>query len=304
MKVEVFAPAKINLALHVTGLREDGYHLLDTLVAFADIGDRITIDTSAFPTSLEVTGPEAVTELASDRNIVLQVAERFTRTGLSLSMQLEKNLPLASGMGGGSADAAATYRGLLRLWAAVDAQDTPRDPTAEDARALLAIGADVPMCVTSEPARVRGIGEQIEPVSDLHPYPIVLVNPRVKVSTPSVFNGLACKNNPGLDPWPANFEDRDAVLDWLAAQRNDLEAPAIANCPAIADALSALVQTRNCRLARMSGSGATCFGLFDRVHKAEAAAGAIRAAYPQWWVQSGRLSGGRRAAPQLIRATT
>ncbi|MEP5633712.1 MAG: 4-(cytidine 5'-diphospho)-2-C-methyl-D-erythritol kinase [Tateyamaria sp.] len=303
-KVEVFAPAKINLALHVTGQRADGYHLLDTLVGFADIGDRITLHSEWLPKSFEVTGPEAVPELESDHNIMWHAAMKFWQPDTALSMQLEKHLPMASGIGGGSADAAATYRGLLLLRAAVEGRNTPRDPTPDDAHAMLEIGADVPMCVLSDPARVRGIGEQIEPIPDLHPYPIVLVNPRVQVSTPAVFKKLATKDNPGLDPWPDSFEDRDAVLDWLGAQRNDLQDAAVQDCPTIAMVLGALEQSGTCRLARMSGSGATCFGLFDRVHKAEAAADAIRAAHPDWWVQSGRLNGGRRAVPQLIRSTT
>ncbi|MEP1964809.1 4-(cytidine 5'-diphospho)-2-C-methyl-D-erythritol kinase [Tateyamaria sp.] len=303
-KVEVFAPAKINLALHVTGQRADGYHLLDTLVGFADIGDRITLHSERLPKSFEVTGPEAVPELESDHNIMWHAAMTFWPPDTALSMQLEKHLPMASGIGGGSADAAATYRGLLLLRAAIEGHDTPRDPTYEDAHAMLEIGADVPMCVLSDPARVRGIGEQIEPIPDFYPYPIVLVNPRVQVSTPAVFKQLATRDNPGLDPWPDSFEDRDAVLDWLGAQRNDLQDAAVQDCPAIALVLEALEQSGTCRLARMSGSGATCFGLFDRVHKAEAAADSIRAAHPDWWVQSGRLNGGRRAVPQLIRSTT
>lgn len=303
-RVEVFAPAKINLCLHVTGQRADGYHLLDTLVAFADIGDIVTLHADWLPKRFEVTGPEAVAELESDHNIMWHAAMKFWTPDTALSMQLEKHLPMASGIGGGSADAAATYRGLLLLRAAVEGRDVPRDPSLQDGHDLLSIGADVPMCVLSDTARVRGIGEQIESVADLHPYPVVLVNPRVQVSTPAIFKSLTIKDNPGLDPWPASFEDRDAVLDWLCAQRNDLQAPAVLDCPAIADVLDALEQTGTCRLARMSGSGATCFGLFDRVHKAEAAADAIRAAHPEWWVQSGRLNGGRRAAPQLIRSTT
>ncbi|MEP1353557.1 MAG: 4-(cytidine 5'-diphospho)-2-C-methyl-D-erythritol kinase [Tateyamaria sp.] len=303
VSVEVFAPAKINLCLHVTGQLENGYHLLDTLVAFADIGDVITVSTAG-PGALAVTGPEATPELSSDNNIMWHAAQKFWHPDTYVSLALEKHLPMASGIGGGSADAAATYRGLLRLRAALEGQDIPRDPTRQDARDLLEIGADVPMCVLSEPARVRGIGEQIEPITDFHPYPIVLVNPRVQVSTPSVFSQLATKQNAAIEPWPESFEDRDAVLDWLSAQRNDLQDAAVGDCPSIGDVLGALSEHETCRLARMSGSGATCFGLFDRVHKAEAAAEEIRAAHPNWWVQSGRLNGGRRVAPQLIRSTT
>jgi 4-diphosphocytidyl-2-C-methyl-D-erythritol kinase len=302
-KVKVFAPAKINLTLHVTGQRADGYHELDTVVAFADIGDWVTLYGSG-PVGLDVTGPEAVPELAGNDNIMWRTASRFWKPDMPLSMKLEKHLPMASGIGGGSADAAATYRGLLSLRAALEGRDAPRDPTPQDARDLLSIGADVPMCVVSDPARVQGIGEQISPIADLHPYPIVLVNPRLQVSTPAVFSNLAVKHNPGLDPLPETFEDRDAALSWLRAQRNDLQRPAIDDCPVIAEVLNALEQSGTCSLARMSGSGATCFGLFERMHTANTAADAIRAAYPEWWVQVGRLNGGRHAAPQLIRSTT
>jgi 4-diphosphocytidyl-2-C-methyl-D-erythritol kinase len=301
--VSVFAPAKINLALHVTGQRADGYHLVDSLVAFAEIGDTVRLQSPA-PMGLEVSGPEAKPELAGSDNIMWLAAKRFWASEGSLSMHLEKHLPIASGIGGGSADAAATYRGLLMLRAVVEGQERPRDPTAQDARDLLEIGADVPMCVLSEPARVRGIGEQIEPVPGLYPYPVVLVNPRVQVSTPAVFSTLRIKDNPGLDPWPDVFDDREATLDWLGAQRNDLQGPAVRECPAIDKVLQALKQVETCRLARMSGSGATCFGLFERMHQATAAAERISAAHPDWWVRAGRLKGGTRVAPQLIRSTT
>ena len=303
MKVEVFAPAKINLCLHVTGKRSDGYHLLDTLVAFADIGDTVRLSDTG-PAGLDVLGPEAAPELSGKDNIMLQTAARFWPVDRPLSLQLDKQLPVASGIGGGSADAAATYRGLLWLQALAKGRDMPRDPTARDARALMAIGADVPMCVLSEAARVQGIGEQITPVEGLHPFPVVLVNPRVQVSTPRVFFRLDNKENPGLDPWPDGFEDRNAVLEWLVAQRNDLQTPAIGCCPEIGSVLVALAQEQNCRLARMSGSGATCFGLFERMHLAQSAAQNIRAAHPDWWVRVGRLNGNRHAAPQLIRSTT
>ncbi|MEL6452211.1 MAG: 4-(cytidine 5'-diphospho)-2-C-methyl-D-erythritol kinase [Pseudomonadota bacterium] len=303
-KVTVFAPAKINLTLHVTGQLPNGYHTLDSLVAFADIGDKITLHADWLPKRFSVTGPEAAPELESDRNIMWHAATRFWAPDTALSMQLDKHLPMASGIGGGSADAAATYRGLLMLRAAVEGRAAPRDPTAQDGRDLLDIGADVPMCVLSDPVRVQGIGEQMTPVADLHPYPVVLVNPRVQVSTPAVFKRLAVKDNPGQDPWPDSFEDRDAALDWIGAQRNDLQDAAIRDCLAIAEVLEALAQEGTCRLARMSGSGATCFGLYDRMYMATAAAEAIRAAHPGWWVQVGRLNGGRHAAPQLIRSTT
>lgn len=303
MRVDVFAPAKINLALHITGQRGDGYHLLDTLVAFADIGDTVTLRGHG-PLGLEVSGPEAAPELSGNSNIMWATAAKFWTPDRPLSMHLEKCLPVASGIGGGSADAAATYRGLLVLRAALEGQEMPRDVTPDDLLALMQIGADVPMCVLSDPARVRGIGEKVEPVANFPALPVVLVNPRVQVSTPAVFSALARKDNAGMDTLPDGFSDREALLEWLGAQRNDLQAPAIADCPVVSDCLRVLGQTAQCRLARMSGSGATCFGLFDDDADARAAAQAIEQAHPEWWVRAGRLNGGAQAAPQLIRSTT
>jgi 4-diphosphocytidyl-2-C-methyl-D-erythritol kinase len=300
--VKVFAPAKINLTLHVTGRRDDGYHLLDTLVAFADIGDTVTLHASG-PLALDVSGPEAAPELNSKYNIMWLVAARFWKPDLPLSLGLEKHLPMASGIGGGSADAAATFRGLLRLRAALEGR-APRDVTEADVRTLLDIGADVPMCVLSDAARVQGIGERITPLADFPALAVVLVNPRVQVSTLEVFKSLETRDNPGLDSFPDSFNDQAALLDWLSGQRNDLQAAAMADCPAIGTVLDALRSHDTCRLARMSGSGATCFGLYDSVAAARASAAAVQAAHPEWWVRAGTLDGGNCVAPQLIRSTT
>lgn len=303
IKVRVFAPAKINLALHLTGQREDGYHLLDTLVAFADIGDWVTVSDHG-PRTLSVTGPEGVPQLASDSNIMWHAASRFWAPDRVLSMALEKHLPLASGIGGGSADAAATFRGLLALRAAVEGRDTGRVVTQKDARDLLEIGADVPMCAASLPARVRGIGEDVQHIPAFPTLAIVLANPRVQVSTPAVFQAIKVKNNPGLDPFPDGFRDAETLIAWLHGQRNDLQASAVADCGEIAVVLDALQADRTCRLARMSGSGATCFGLYDSVGAARAAAETLRSSRPDWWVQAGILNGGDLDTPQVIRATT
>lgn len=285
-QIEVFAPAKINLALHVTGQRADGYHLLDTLVAFADVGDGIGVEVGTFEPQLSVSGPEATPALATDDNIMWQVARRFAPTDLGVRMHLEKNLPLASGIGGGSADAAAVYRGLRAL-AGAAGLDAP--PSAEDRARLLAIGADVPMCALGQPARIQGIGEVMTPLTTFPSLGVVLINPRQGVSTPAIFGKLAQKDNASLSDVPSGFAGTAHLLDWLAHQRNDLEGPAREVCPAIDAVLVALAAASECRLARMSGSGATCFGLFETRKAAFVAADLLRRAHPDWWVQGGSL---------------
>ncbi|PYC47808.1 4-(cytidine 5'-diphospho)-2-C-methyl-D-erythritol kinase [Litorivita pollutaquae] len=294
--IEVFAPAKVNLTLHITGQRADGYHLLDSLVGFAGVGDvlRITPDGAG---DFTVTGPEAGDVPIGGANFVSDVADVFW-TGAPLSFSLEKNLPVAAGIGGGSADAAACFRGLEYL----NGDDTA--PSAQAMAQLLAIGADVPMCAASDTARVQGIGEAITPLDVWPELPILLVNPRVAVPTGPVFKALTKKDNPPMEALPADMADLPAVFDWLARQRNDLEPPAQAIAPQIARVLDAIAQTSGCRAARMSGSGATCFGLYESDAMAAAAAAHLRAEHPHWWVQATRLNGARRAAPQLIRATT
>lgn len=287
-QIEVFAPAKINLALHVTGQRADGYHLLDTLVAFADVGDGIGVEVGTFEPQLSVSGPEATPALATDDNIMWQVARRFAPADLSVRMHLEKNLPLASGIGGGSADAAAVYRGLRALSGAAGL-DAP--PSAEDRAHLLAIGADVPMCALGQPARIQGIGEVMTPLTTFPSLGVVLINLRQGVSTPAIFGKLAQKDNASLSDVPSGFAGTAHLLDWLAHQRNDLEGPAREVCPAIDAVIVALAATSECRLARMSGSGATCFGLFETREAAFVAADLLRRAHPDWWVQGGSLYG-------------
>ncbi|TNE68546.1 MAG: 4-(cytidine 5'-diphospho)-2-C-methyl-D-erythritol kinase [Rhodobacteraceae bacterium] len=270
MTVKVFAPAKINLSLHVSGQRKDGYHLLDSLVAFVDLGDQVTASL-AVRSELSVTGPFAEGVPTDGSNLVLKAAEL---AGLPMSLTLDKHLPPASGIGGGSADAAATLRAAARLGAS--------PVTAERA---LALGADVPVCLRSKPMRMRGIGDVLEPVTmpALH---MVLVNPKVEVSTPEVFKRLERKNNlemPDLLPrWP----DTLAFVDWLSTQRNDLEKPAVKLVPEVAAALAALALTPGALMVRMSGSGATCFGLFADRYAADVAALQLAEGNPWWWVKS------------------
>lgn len=272
MAIEEFAPAKVNLALHVTGRRDDGYHLLDSLVVFADIGDRVAAST-ADRLTLEVGGPMAASVPQSDDNLMLRAAALFGDAP-GARLQLTKALPVAAGIGGGSADAAATLRALARLWGrALPASD-----------AVLSLGADVPVCLNGRPARMSGIGEDLQPVPDLPAAWLVLVNPGVSVATGKVFAGLTTRDNQPMEDLPAGFTGFQALASWLARQENDLEGPATAVAPDIGDVLARLRATGDVALARMSGSGATCFGLCADRQSASRAAAAIGEARPDWWV--------------------
>ena len=275
------APAKINLHLHVTGRRPDGYHLLDSLVVFAGAADLLTAEPDERLT-LAITGPFADgLRSAADDNLVLRAARALAHaSGCSrgAAIRLEKNLPLASGIGGGSADAAAALRLLGRLWDIDD--QIPRD-------LAVSLGADVPVCLASAPARMRGIGDDLQPAPVLPPLDILLVNPLVPVATASVFRA----RNAGLTA-PADFPAAwttaaDAARD-LSSCRNDLQVPAIAIAPVIGDILVEIERQQGCLLARMSGSGATCFGLFEPGDAARRAHAAI--ASPDWWLWHGRVS--------------
>ncbi len=281
MAIEVTAPAKVNLALHVTGRRADGYHLLDSVVGFADLGDRLRFDV-AEDLSLSVTGPFTAGVPTDGANLILKAAALMKGEGQGARIALEKHLPHGGGIGGGSSDAAATLRALSRLW-----QVPLPDPSQ-----VLALGADVPVCLAAPaPQRMRGIGEDLAPLPPLPEIYLTLVNPGVPVPTGQVFARLAevCgADNPALAP-PPPASDFDAFTGWLAAQRNDLEAPAAMVAPVIAEALAALRAAPDCRLARMSGSGSTVFGLFATAQRAERAAAVLAAARPGWWVRTTRL---------------
>ena len=279
--LRAFAPAKINLWLHVTGRRPDGYRELDSLVAFADVGDRLSA-APAQELTLTVSGPFAAALDAGADNLVLRAARSLAaHCGIpaQAALHLHKNLPVASGIGGGSADAAAALRLCARLWRADIGN-------AAMARLALDLGADVPACLAGRTARMTGIGEKLAPPDPAPPAaPAVLVNPGIAVSTGQVFEALA-------GPFGSPAEDRGGdFAGRAAANRNDLEAPAIALVPEIADVLAALRAAPGLRLARMSGSGATCFGLFDGAAAAEAAARAIAAAHPAWWVAACSIGG-------------
>jgi 4-diphosphocytidyl-2-C-methyl-D-erythritol kinase len=282
------APAKLNLTLDVVGRREDGYHLLDSLVAFTEYGDTV----EARPgegLSLVMEGPFGG-KLAVDpaENLVLRAARLLAAEAgvpADAALRLTKRLPIASGIGGGSSDAAATLLALAELWRLAL-------PEADLARLGLQLGADVPVCLAGRPARLEGIGERIGWAPDLPAAPIVLVNPGIGLPTPQVFRARTGAFSPGAGPegvLPASPADAEALAAALAGTSNDLAAPAITLLPVIAEVLSALDAAPGCLLARMSGSGATCFALFAEDRAAEAAAEAIGAAQPGWWSVATRL---------------
>ena len=271
-KVQRIARAKVNLALHVVGRRADGYHLLDSLVAFADFGDVVTVE-PAPSLSLSITGPMAAGLSAGSDNLVLKAAQMLG-SPLGAAITLEKRLPIASGIGGGSADAAATMQALGAIWGCA----------LPDAGQVLALGADVPVCLAGQSCRMAGIGDQISPIA-LPPAHLVLVNPGVGLSTAAVFGALLRRDNPPLPP-AAPMPDAVALAAYLCHCRNDLEAPALSIVPQIGAVLAALQGQKGCLLARMSGSGATCFGLFASASAAVAAATALRAQSAAWWVQA------------------
>ena len=282
-----FAPAKVNLTLHVLGRRSDGYHEIESLVVFADVGDRLAF-VPAGTLGLVVQGPTAEAAGASGDNLVLKAARALAERapGVRLGQfRLDKQLPVAAGLGGGSADAAAALRLLARA-----SELSPGDSRLY--AAAVATGADVPVCLDPCPRIMRGIGEILSGPIALPELPAVLVNPGVAVPTRDVFSALAA---PPLTP-PAQADDFSAItadaaslVSLLTARRNDLEIPAIKVQPVIANVLAALQAFPNCLLARMSGSGATCFGLFGSVGAAEEAARRLQATQRGWWVRATML---------------
>ncbi|MDD7971817.1 4-(cytidine 5'-diphospho)-2-C-methyl-D-erythritol kinase [Roseinatronobacter alkalisoli] len=281
------APAKVNLSLHVTGRRADGYHLLDSLVVFTSAGDRLDM---AAGTGLRISGPEASGLSAGPDNLVTRAAALMGMQEIGL--HLSKALPVASGIGGGSADAAAALRLLARTCG------KPLPPMAD----ILALGADVPVCLAGRHCRMQGIGEVLDPLPPLPPVWLVLVNPRVQISTPQVFRTLPCRDNAPMQATLPQWRDTPAFAAWLRDQRNDLESPARALAPVISQVLRVLAAQPECALARMSGSGATCFGFFATEMAASLAAQAVQASHPDWWVRATGILPHR--SDQLTRATT
>jgi 4-diphosphocytidyl-2-C-methyl-D-erythritol kinase len=280
------APAKVNLYLHVVGRRADGYHLLDSLIVFAGVGDDLAV-APAPDLTLAVDGPFGPLVPAGPENLVLRAARALAqRMGVKAGarIRLTKRLPVAAGIGGGSADAAAALKALSALW-----RIEPDPGTMADL--ALALGADVPVCLAGRPAFVGGIGEDIALPPPLPPAWMVLVNPGIAVATPQIF-----KARSGAFSTPGRFssapQDAAALFAQLGRCRNDLTGAALTLAPVIADVLAALAAQPGCALSRMSGSGATCFGLFAEAGQAAAAAAAIAAAHARWWVQPAPMLAG------------
>jgi len=285
-KGSVRAPAKINLFLHVGDKRSDGYHALESLIVFAETSDRIEI-TPAPDLKLKITGPFAKALIRDSDNLVLKAARmlqaKYPHEGQGAHIALEKNLPLASGLGGGSADAAATLRGLNGLWRLELPEDELLAIAAE-------IGSDVPACLLSSPCWMEGRGERVTKLATMPPFELVLVNPGVAVPTGPVFAALNARSGVGAMAPPPVLASVWELVAYLADAGNDLEAPAGRFVPVIEDVLSALGHEPACVLAQMSGSGATCFGLFDGPIYAAGAAERIAQEHPNWWVKSTRIA--------------
>ncbi|MGH6871040.1 MAG: 4-(cytidine 5'-diphospho)-2-C-methyl-D-erythritol kinase [Rhizomicrobium sp.] len=284
MAETVFAPAKINLTLHVGARRADSYHDLESLVVFADAGDSLQLLESDALTLL-IDGPFAGDLRNEPDNLVLRAA-RALAAGAGIvpaaRIVLTKNLPVASGLGGGSADAAAALRGLSKLWRLGIAG-------AELAEIAFGLGADVPACLAGVPVYMEGTGERLTQILDLPPLDFVLVNPGAAVSTAEVFARLDARS--GIGHPPPRFATRDALIGYLDRDRNDLELPAGQIAPVIREAIAAICDHETALVVRMSGSGATCFGIFADQAAAQHAATKIATAHPDWWVKVARTLG-------------
>lgn len=300
----VFAPAKINLFLHVGERREDGYHALESFVAFADAGDRLMFSPAA-DISLAIAGRFGATLSAGPDNLVVKAARALLAsallgetargaspragegalqaTQLGAAITLEKNLPVASGIGGGSADAAATLRGLNALWNLNLPEDALLGIAAE-------LGSDVPACLLSRACWMEGRGERVSALAPLPQFPLILINPGVMVPTKPVFDNLNARAGLGAKPPLGPIKTVWDLVGYLDGAVNDLETPASHLVPVIDDVLSALDREPGCVLAQMSGSGATCFGLFDQQQFAIGAAERIAQDHPEWWVKLTRIA--------------
>jgi 4-diphosphocytidyl-2-C-methyl-D-erythritol kinase len=280
------ARAKVNLALHILGRRADGYHLIDSLVVFADMGDtlRVTPRDEAL-VKLTVDGPfgdELVGSTRPEDNLVTRAADELiaafpTRPVGGVRLHLTKRLPVASGLGGGSADAAATLRLLDRLW-------NLRAGPSRLAEIGMRLGADVPMCLVSRPLHAEGMGERIRVTPSIPPLHLLLVQPGVQVSTRNVFRRLTPGERAPMWPLPARFASTIEFAQWLRLTRNDLLQPAVAEAKVIGTVVKAVSSDQDCLFANLSGSGASVFGIFNSRAAAERAAARIHEKRPNWWV--------------------
>ncbi|MCF6320526.1 MAG: 4-(cytidine 5'-diphospho)-2-C-methyl-D-erythritol kinase [Rhizobiaceae bacterium] len=284
--IGALASAKINLALHVTAQREDGYHLLDTLVCFARAGDRIKISPAPGASrlvNLQITGQFARGLTGQQNNLITRAANAMAieleKSGFPcppVTIELEKNLPLASGIGGGSSDAATTLVLLADLWGANNSLNL--------SAIAQSLGADVPMCLDHNPKRARGIGEQISPFNLTCAVPILLVNPGIATPTPKIFAALENKQQPAIVlEENKNIDSVSQLAEILKPMRNDLQKPAISLVPQITGVLELIQNQPGCLLPRMSGSGATCYGIFESEFSATKAMTQIKEAHSDWW---------------------
>lgn len=278
-EIRVFAPAKINLFLHVTGKRENGYHNLQSLACFADMGDEIIISPAQeFSLTFDSTSLNIPTV---ENNLIFFAAQLLAKNlneNLNCKIHLTKNIPIGAGLGGGSADAAATVRGLLKFWN----KQIPDDALQE---LLLGLGADVPICYESKPAYFEGIGEIITPVKSFPALHAILIYPNAHSSTQEIFKNFDGKFSLPIS-LPENFKDTYDLIKFLKHQRNDLTTAAIKNASVIQQTLNSFSNLNDCLFFNMSGSGSTCFGLFDTAHQAEKATHDLHHHHPDWWIKS------------------
>jgi 4-diphosphocytidyl-2-C-methyl-D-erythritol kinase len=281
--IRVFAPAKINLFLHVGEKRASGYHALQSLMAFADVGDELAIE-PASDLSLSIEGPFAGALTGEADNIVLKAARALAQkagVAANANITLTKNLPVASGLGGGSTDAAAALRGLCKLWRV--------NLTEADLQSIaISLGSDVPVCLKGRPCWVEGAGEKLTVIPIFPLLHVVLVNPGVAVSTAEAYRTAQTKSGTGQEH-SATFRDANALIAFLETVHNDLEEPAFRLAPIVHDVINALCEEQATLLARMSGSGATCFGLYGSADAAREVAAKISKAHPGWWVTVAKI---------------
>ncbi|MCY4543480.1 MAG: 4-(cytidine 5'-diphospho)-2-C-methyl-D-erythritol kinase [Rhodobacteraceae bacterium] len=272
MRFEIVAHAKINLALHILGRRPDGFHEIDSLVVFADFGDRVVLTPNGAP-KLKVRGQFA-RDVPSDASNLAARAASLAGAPDDIGIALHKNIPVGAGLGGGSADAAAVMTLLGQRFGC----------PVPNVDAVAELGADLPVCLTGRPARVTGIGDGTSPLSGMPRLPLVLVNPGVRLDTATVYGCLGTKFQPPLLPLPGELT-RHSLCGWIGRHRNGLLNSAARLAPMILETLTVLTEQAGCRAAAMSGSGATCFGAFHTEQEAGLAAKAILRQRPEWWVR-------------------
>jgi 4-diphosphocytidyl-2-C-methyl-D-erythritol kinase len=288
--MRIYAPAKLNLFLHVGERRPNGFHELESLIAFAEEADVLTLE-NADNTSLTASGPFAMSLPLDQDNSIIRAA-RALDTQHGAKIDLEKHLPVAAGIGGGSADAGAALRGLDALWELGRSQEELLSIASR-------IGSDVPACTLSQTLWMSGRGEEVEVLSPLPPFEIVMVNPNIALSTAAVFSRLNVRTGVGaIAPPLSPIETVWDLVAYLADSGNDLEAPACELAPIIDDVLEALAHEPGCVLAQMSGSGATCFGIFQEGPWAAGGADRIARDHPEWWVRLSRIAAPDFGRPQ------